>query len=150
MLTFQREKWADCVDEMRTLWPDHWSELALNKGEIALECDEDKYAQADTMGCLCVVTARLRGELVGYYYGMLMNHLHYKSAGLMCYTDVYFLKPELRRSTNGLRFLRAVMKVLKEIGVVKLYISTKAHHDHGQIFDAIGMTLSDRVFTKML
>lgn len=150
MLTFQVEKWADCVAEMRPLWPEHWKELALDQEQIALGCDEAKYEQGDAMGCLHIVTARTDGKLVGYYYGMLMNHLHYFGAGLMCYSDVYFLKPEYRRGLNGVRFLRFIEDSLKDRGVVKLYISTKAHQDHGQLFERLGMKLSDRVFTKLL
>lgn len=150
MLTFQREKWADCVDEMRPLWSEHWAELALDRDHIKLGCDEAKYAQGEAAGLLCIVTGRMNGKLVGYYYGMLLQHLHYKDAGLMCYTDVYFLRPEYRKGPTGLRFLRAVMVKLKEIGVVKMYISTKVHQDHGELFEFMGMKLSDRVFIKSL
>ncbi len=134
---------------MRFLWPEHWAELALDRGSIELECDEAKYEQGEAVGCLHIVTARIDGKLVGYYYGMLMNHLHYKSAGLMCYSDVYYLKPEYR-GVNGARFIAAIMKSLKDRGVVKLYISTKVHQDHGALFERFGMKCSDRVFTKLL
>lgn len=150
MLTFQAERWADCVAEMRPLWPEHWKELARDQETIQLACDEAKYEHGEAMGCLHIVTARADGELVGYYYGMLMNHLHYKDAGLMCYSDVYFLRPEFRRGANGARFLAAILDSLKARGVVKLYISTKAHQDHGRLFAHFGMKCSDRVFTKLL
>lgn len=149
-MTFQQEKWADCVHEMREIWPEHWASLALDKEQIALACDEAKYEQGEALGCLHIVTARADGKLVGYYYGMLMHHLHYKDAGLMCYSDVYYLKPEYRKEMNGILFLRAVEKSLKDRGVVKLYISTKAHQDNGKLFEFLGMKLSDRVFTKLL
>lgn len=150
IITFQNEKWSDCVDEMRPLWPEHWAELALDRGAIELACDEEKYRQGEAVGCLHIVTARADGVLVGYYYGMLMHHLHYKNAGLMCYSDVYFLKPEFRRGTTGINFLLAVQKSLKDAGVVKLYISTKVHQDNGVLFERLGMKCSDRVFTKLL
>jgi hypothetical protein len=179
MITFQYENWSDCVDEMRLLWPEHWSELALNKDDIKLNCDEEKFREGERLGCLHIVTARYwagkgkcgdpacpcpegacnyegdipfppyRAPLVGYYYGMLMNHLHYKDAGLMCYSDAYYLKPE-HRGMNGARFLSAIMRSLKLRGVVKLYISTKAHQDHSALFERFGMKLSDRLFTRML
>ena len=150
MITFQVEQWPDCVAEMRPLWPEHWAELALDRETIDLACDEAKYEQGDAVGCLHIVTARYEGHLIGYYYGMLMNHLHYKNAGLMCYSDVYFLKPGFRKGSNGVRFLMAIQESLKARGVVKLYISTKAHQDHGRLFEHMGMKCSDRVFTKML
>lgn len=135
---------------MRLLWPEHWKELARDQDSIQLGCDEAKYEQGEAMGCLHIVTARADGELVGYYYGMLMHHLHYRDAGLMCYSDVYFLKPEFRKGLNGVNFLRFIESSLKERGARKLYISTKAHQDHGRLFEHLGMKCSDRVFTKLL
>lgn len=150
MIHFQNEKWSECVAEMRSLWPEHYQELALNQEQIKLAADEAKYEQGEALGCLHIVTARSDGRLVGYYYGMLMHHLHYKDAGLMCYSDVYFLKPEFRKGANGARFMAAILKSLKNRGVVKLYISTKVHQDHGALFECFGMKCSDRIFTKML
>lgn len=150
MITFQQEKWLDCVDEMRLIWPEHWASLALNQNEISLGVDEAKYAGGDAAGVLHLITARADGKLVGYYYGMLMSHLHYKDAGLMCYTDVYYLQPQHRRGGAGARFLVAVMESLKAQGVVKLYMSTKVHQDNGALFERLGMKCSDRIFTKML
>lgn len=170
MIRFQVEKWSDSVAEMREIWPEHWASLALNQDEIKLSCDEEKYEQGEAAGNLIIITARSKedcsshegggedmgcicddpGELVGYYYGMLLNHLHYKDAGLMCYTDVYYLKPEHRKGGAGAKFMIAIQQILKFRGVVKLYMSTKVHQDNGALFERLGMKLSDRVFTKML
>jgi GNAT superfamily N-acetyltransferase len=150
VVTFQQEKWADCVDEMRPIWPEHYEALSLDRDRIAMSMDEPKYANGDLAGVLHLMTARADGVLVGYYYGMLMNHLHYKDAGLMCYTDVYYLKPAYRRGGAGAQFMAAVMESLKRIGAVKLYISTKVHQDNGALFERLGMKCSDRIFTKML
>lgn len=150
MITFQQEKWLDCVDEMRLLWPEHWASLALNQNEISLGVDEAKYEQGEALGCLHIVTARADGKLVGYHYGMLMHHLHYKEAGLMCYTDVYYLQPAYRRGTMGIRFLAAVMESLKACGVVKFYMSTKIHSDNSKVLKVLGMDPSDIVLTKLL
>lgn len=150
MISFAVETWDQCVDEMRSLWPAHYEELSLDKERIGLSCDEGKYRLGQQNGCLHIVTARKDGILIGYYYGMLMHHLHYRDAGLMCYSDVYFLKPEYRHGNIGVRFLAAIMDSLKRAGVVKLYISTKIHQDHGELFESMGMKCSDRIFTKML
>ncbi len=132
------------------MWPEHHASLALNQDEIKLACDEEKYEQGEASGNLIVITAREEDELVGYYYGMLLTHLHYKDAGLMCYTDVYWLKPEHRKGGNGAKFMIAVQQILKFRGVVKLYMSTKVHQDNGALLERLGMKLSDRVFTKLL
>jgi N-acetylglutamate synthase-like GNAT family acetyltransferase len=68
----------------------------------------------------------------------------------MCSTDVYYLKPEYRKGGAGARFIAAIMATLKEKGVVKLYISTKVHEDHGALFERMGMKCSDKVYTMLL
>lgn len=150
MITFQKEKWLDCVEDMRPLWPVHFDELALNKDRVELGCDEEKFAQADASGYLHLVTVRDDGKMVGYYCGILMGHLHYKSSGLMCYTDAYFLLPEYRKGPIGIRFLTVVKRSLKEIGVVKFYISTKVHQNVGRLLQHIGMKHTDDLYTMML
>ena len=47
MIRFQVESWADCVAEMRDIWPEHYASLALNQDEIKLACDEEKYEQGE-------------------------------------------------------------------------------------------------------
>jgi hypothetical protein len=149
LITFQREKWSDCVAEMRPLWPEHYEELSTNKDSIYLDCDEAKYEQGEAGGQLYLVTARADGKLVGYYYGILMGHLHYKSAGLMCYTDAYYLKPEYR-GINGLRFIAAVIKGLRGLGVVKLYATTKVHLDMTKLWEFFGLKHTDNLLSGLL
>jgi hypothetical protein len=150
MITYQREKWADCVEEMRPLWQSHFDELALNQDRVSLACDEAKFAEGDNVGYLHLITARNDGELIGYHYGILMGHLHYKDSGVMCYTDAYYLRPEFRKGAIGLRFLLAVKESLKGLGVVKFYMSTKVHQDIGPLLRFIGMAHSDDLYTMML
>ena len=150
MITFQCERWADCVEEMRPLWEEHFAELALNQDRVSLRCDEDKFAQGDAAGCLHIVTVRSDRLLVGYYYGILMHHLHYRDSGLMCYTDAYFIRPEFRRGITGVRFLAVIKRSLRDRGVVKLYMTTKVHQNHGELFARMGGIHSDDLYTWML
>lgn len=149
MITYQREHWDDCVDELRGIWKEQWQSLGTYKDRIELAVDEPKYEQAEATGILIVVTMRDDGKLIGYFTGMTTPHMHH-SGVMICWSDVYYLLPEYRKGANGMRFLQAVMRLLKDAGVIKLYLSTKVHEDHGALLEVIGMKLTDRVYTKFL
>lgn len=147
-LTFQVESLAEWLLDLPPLIQPHFEELTLDKDFCKPELDIEKARNAEKSGVLLIVTARNEGELVGYWIGLLMTHLHYKSAGLMCYTDMYFLLPEFRKGGAGTRFLTFVENTLRERGVVKAYISCKVHQDHSALFKGLGWRPSDYLFTK--
>jgi hypothetical protein len=136
--------------EVEPLFPLHYAELALDKDLAKLNHDNDKYAEGERLGVLFIVTARHDGKLVGYYFGLLMNHLHYKDAGLMCYTDAYFILPEFRKGSAGIQFFEAIIDALKARGVVKLYATTKVHMDLSPLFERLGGRFTDKLYTWLL
>jgi L-amino acid N-acyltransferase YncA len=134
---------------MKELLPLHWEELALNRDAIKLDMFEARYAEMEAAGALMIVTARSAGRLVGYFITFLLPHLHYRSAGLMAHTDMYFVLKEFRNGA-GTKLILCVQEALKRRGVRKMYMSCKAHLDQTRLFEALGFTLSDKMFTKML
>ena len=91
------------VDEYKFVWEaldaglarKHWEELAVDK-VIPLDMNHEVYTEMESKGMLHIVTARNENKIVGYHIGLIAPHLHYKSAGLMCYEDMYYLLPEFR------------------------------------------------------
>jgi len=81
--------------------------------------------------------------------GLILRHFHYWNAGVMCWVDNYFLLPEYRNG-NGARMLGFFRQRLKHMGVIKWHLSCKAHRDHSALFRAMGLKLSDHVFTQLL
>jgi GNAT superfamily N-acetyltransferase len=148
---FAVESWPDFWrDAEGALIYRHYQELALHQGQIPLSPDVEKYEAADKLGMAHIVTVRHEGKLVGYFIAAIIGHLHYKNAGPMATTDIYYLSPEFRTGGIGLKMLLFLEESLKAKGVVKIYLSTKAHQDHGPLFEALGYQLSDRVFTKLV
>ena len=134
---------------MKELFPLHWEELALNRDAIKMDVFEARYAEMESMGALLVVTARAGERLVGYFVVFLLPHLHYQSFGLMAHTDMYFVLKEFRNGA-GAKLILCVQDALRKRGIRKMYMSCKAHQDQTQLFEALGFTLSDKMFTKML
>ena len=150
MITYQYESWKTFGPDGEKLFPLHWEELALDKETIKPCCDHEKYQKLDEMGMLHVTTVRFHGVLVGYAINFLLENMHYKGAGLMAVSDMYFLLPQFRKGITGIRLFRTMEAGLKEKGVVRAATSCKVHKDHEELFVKLGWRFSDKTFTKML
>jgi hypothetical protein len=149
-VTFHVERWREFYVDAQPLMRRHWQEIALDQENVPLALDLDRYQAMDDSGILHILAARVDGQLAGYFLAFVLPHVHYATAGLMAFTDIYFLAPEARLGANGIELFIEAEKSLAARGVVKAYISTKVHKDIGNIFEALGWTLTDRAFAKRL
>lgn len=150
MITFHVEHWREFEREANWIFPIHWKDVGLDHQRVQLSMDNPKYEQLDDLGLLHVVVVRSDGEIVGYYMAFMMVHPHYKDAGLMAVTDVYYLLPEFRTGGTGARLFAFVESSMKERGVTKAYLSCKIHQDHSELFVKMGWKPTDITFTKHL
>ena len=147
-LSFQVEEWAPFYADAKPLMRQHWEEIALDRDVIPLALDEAKYQKMSDDGILHVLTAREGSLLRGYYLAFVLPHTHYATSGKMAFTDIYFLQPSARTGSNGIRLFEEAERTLRELGVSRIYLSTKVKRDCGSIFESLGFKLSDRVFIK--
>ncbi len=148
-MTFQVVKWREFYPEAKPLMREHWEEIAIDRERIPLSLNEERYQQLADLGMLHVLAAREGAELAGYYVALLLPHIHYQDAGLMAFTDFYFLAPRFRRGHAGVQMFVEAERTLREAGVVKAYLSCKAHRDISPIFEALGWKFSDKSYTKV-
>ena len=131
MLTFQVEKWADALPELRDLFPLLWDEVALDKDRLTSNCDERCLPPTvEKLNMLHVVTARDDRGATGRLscVSFITPHMHYKGAGPMAFTDMYFVR-EPYRAGVGTKLLMFLEQSLRARGVIKAYLSHKvAHH----------------------
>lgn len=148
MLTFQVERWADFWRDCQELTPIHWKEAALDQDKISLSIKPENYQICDESGILHIVTVRDGEKMVGYFVANVVVHPHYKEAGLMAFTDMYFVHPDYRKGGTGVKLILEVERTLKARGVVKAYISTKVHENKSAMLTGLGWKPSDLSFTK--
>lgn len=149
MITFQEEPFAKFFKDGQALFVQHHKELALNQEKIEMEMDEQKYQALEDAKILFVLTVRDQGYLIGYLVAFIMPHMHYKSAGLMALTDMYFIRPLSRRGAGARMFIE-FEKRMKARGVVQIMTSCKKHQDHSQLLEKLGWNNTDFTFTKVL
>lgn len=138
--------WADAHGIMRL----HWEEIAMDRNEIELALDEDAYLRMDSNDILHVLAFRIDGVLAGYYIAFILPHVHYKHAGLMAFTDIYYILPRHRNAANGILLFTEAEESLRKRGVTKVYLSTKVHKDMSLMFEDLGWKFTDKTFTKLL
>ena len=149
MITYQVENWTDCVHELEPLWTAHWSEVAMNKSQIPLEPNYDMYSWINAQGQLHTLTARCDGKVIGYHVSIVRPHLHYASS-LSSFTDMYYISPEHRKGMVGVRLFKEAEASLKARGVEKMFTGTKVSLDMSRIFERLGWTETERLFTKFI
>lgn len=150
MLTFRVEQLEAVRDEAAPLLVQHWREIGLNQDTVPLDPDWDAYARIEAAGLMHITTARdADGRLVGYAAYFLMPNLHYRSLHV-AETDIFWLDPEHRKGTAGLRLIRAAEEQLKARGVNKIVSKVKLHFDTGPVFERLGYIAIERIYAKTL
>lgn len=149
MITFQVEKLRDRLEEIKTLLPLHWEELALNKDKVPLDPQYDIYLNREDHGELLFLTARSSGELVGYFLGFVSPGLHYKTC-LTCVTDIFYIHKNHRGGLIGAKMFKAVEKELRRRGVDRWFAGSKVKADASALFEFLKFEKVEIFYSKWL
>jgi GNAT superfamily N-acetyltransferase len=148
--TFQRERGSEIIDEVAPLLERHWDEIAWTKELSGVDVDRTVYAALEKAGALVCVTARCAGALVGYAVYFVRYHPHYRTVK-WAVSDVYWLAPEHRGRSLGVRMFRYVEQVLQAEGVKVMHTTGKtAHPQARRLLEALGHTEIEWGFGKIL
>ncbi len=149
MLYAQVESYANCLPELKAIYPQHWRELAVDS-DIPLEPNYPGYLTLDKAGCVLLVTLRDGAKLVAYFIGFLFPEMHYVSC-LACTGDIFYVLPEYRKSFGaGVQLFRAVEKALRLRGVQRWHVTSKLHKDSGALLRRIGFAAVEVHYSKRL
>lgn len=148
-VTFQRESLTDVLDECSDLIYDHWEDIALDQENIKLDPDWDAYSMAEDSGRLVIVTARDQNELVGYSVYFVTMNMHYRLL-MTADSDIFWLAKDRRKGMTGIKLIKASEKILKELGVMRILSKVKIHKDVGKVFERLGYTPIERVYSKSI
>lgn len=149
MLEFKVEKLDECLDEMKPLLEDHWEEIAIYRDKIKLNFDEEKYRFMEKAGTLHIVTARDKGELVGYFVSFIVTHMHY-SDHTYAMNDILFLLPDYRHAGNAADMFGYAEDRLKELGVSVISLHMKVEHPFHTLSDYLGYDRVEYNYSKYI
>ncbi len=149
MINYATEKLADIIEALKPLIHDHWSEVENHQDIISLNPNFEKYKTLDEMGILHVVTMRDEKKLVGYFISFIQAHPHHMDC-LMALNDVLFIDKEYRKGFNATRLIKFAETELKELGVMKTYITVKLDHDFSLLLEKMNYKARERIYEKLL
>ncbi len=153
---FAEESFTAILPELTPLFAIHRQETGLFRqlgDRLKLSPDLSKYTFAEQSGVLLTVTARISGELVGYYVGIIQPALHY-SGSLHAMTDISYVHPDVRHRGIGIKLFLFVEGLLRERNV-KIWqagskIDSALHESMDRALCFLGMEPTDLIYSKWL
>lgn len=150
MLTFNVELFSDVYGELKPLLEEHYAEISTHKDHgVPLDPMEEVYRARQADGSLMMVIGREDGQIVSYFVCFVAPGLHYRSC-LTCTPDIFFVAPEKRTGTLGMRMFRFVEKELKRRGVKRWAVGSKVQHDASALFRYLRFEPVETMYEKWL
>ena len=104
MITIDREKWADCINELMPLCEQVFSLVEADITGLPLDFDHDTYNELDNNDLLHCLVMRDSGTPIGFHWVVISPMARHKGHN-QAHTDAIFVLPEHRRhSTKLLHF----------------------------------------------
>lgn len=148
-LTFEREAFDSVYPEAAELLRLHWDEIAPYKDLFILDPNVAFYRDAEKKGILHIIAARMDTLLIGYIVMILVPHHHYQHV-LVATDDIHFIHPAYRKGSIGSRLFVAAEKIMKGLGAEVMILRTKVEHNHGALFEHLGYSPLDLVYSKRI
>ena len=149
MITFHVESFRAGVPEIKKLIVGHWDELALNKDEVPLDPMWEVYFQREDRGEVLFIAARDAGEMVGYFIGFIAPGLHYRTC-LTCTMDIFYVRPDKRTGSAGIRLFKFMEEEVKRRGVRRLFVGAKLKADASPLFERLKYERVEVYYSKWL
>jgi len=149
MITFHIQSFESAIPELQALLPLHYNELALNKDNVPLDPQYDIYLHRERSGEVIFVAARELGNLIGYFIGFIAPGLHYKTC-LTCTMDIFYIHPDYRKGSSGIRLFRFVEQELRRRGVQRWFMGSKLHADSSALFKRLKAEPVEIYYSKWL
>lgn len=149
MITWCLESLTERLPEMKPLFPEHWKELALDQEQVPLDPQYEIYLERDKRGEVMFLAGRCNGALIGYFVGFVAPGLHYRTC-LTLTMDIFWVHPEYRGQSAGLKLFKAVEREAVRRGVQRMFVGSKCHKDASWLFEHLGYREVERYYSKFL
>ena len=147
MITFQKETFKEMFGETFVqLIKESWSETGMFHKSFPLNPRWDMYRFLDDNDTLFVYTARKINtrNLVGYFIAVITEHNYYKDVWV-AEADAFYLKPEHRTGLTGYKFLKTIIRELKE-QVNIIFLPVNIQRDLSKLLNRLGFNLVEYKF----
>lgn len=143
----QEEFTTEFIDEVSSLISMHWEEVQYES--IEFDPDWDKYLALEEAGVLRLYTARIDGELKGYYTTVVDTFIHAKDV-VLSYQDSIYVEPETRIIGGGAGLIDYAEKQMKKDCIDIIFMAVKEKRDFSRTLVDRGYILHEKIYIKNL
>jgi GNAT superfamily N-acetyltransferase len=144
----QVERIEDVLEELKPVHAAHWQETERYRHGIALNPDYNYMINAERTGRFMLFTVRNDDGLVGNCMMYLSRSTH--TQRWVAEEDTIFILPEYRKGRLGVRLIRYVEDVLRNMGVTEIRVTVKTVNDVGRLLTHLGYNHTGNQLTKTL
>jgi GNAT superfamily N-acetyltransferase len=149
LITYQDERFADVIGEIKPLLEDHYEEIAVMKDKIKLNPNYQQYEVMEQNNMLHIATVRVDGKLAGYCISFIVKHIHYQDC-VQALNDILFVAKEYRHGSIGTRLIKYAEQRLTEIGAQIIHYHVKISHDFGLLMEKLGYACTEKIYSKYI
>ena len=142
------ERIASILDEIKPIHQQHWQETEGYRHGIALNPDYQYMVNAEQGGRFILFTVRTDGKLVGNCMMYLSRSTH--TQRWVAEEDTIFILPEYRQGRLGVRLIRYVEDVLRNMGVTEIRVTVKTVNRVGELLQHLGYSHTGNQLTRIL
>jgi GNAT superfamily N-acetyltransferase len=144
----QVERIEDVLHELKPVHAAHWQETERYRHGIALNPDYNYIINAERSGRFMLFTVRNQSGIVGNCMMYLSRSTH--TQRWVAEEDTIFILPEYRKGRLGVRLIRYVEDVLRNMGVTEIRVTVKTVNDVGRLLSHLGYNHTGNQLTKTL
>ena len=93
------------------------------------------------------MVGRDNGSIVAYFVGFVAPGMHYRTC-LTLTMDIFWVKPEYRGKSLGIRLFKAVEAEAVRRGVNRMFVGSKLHKDASWLFDKLKYKPVEMYYSK--
>ena len=138
----------DLIDEITPLAVANWTETGFT-ADAPLDINWQAYFSCQLAGALCLITARIDGDLVGYGAYIITPHMHCASI-MQAVQTVLFVAPEYRRGAVGYRMIAESDKILAARGATVIMRQVSDKVDYSKLLYRLSYGETERTFLRRM
>lgn len=135
------------ADGLEDLAVAHWEEVELDRTEVPLELDFERFRYAEKMAQGRIASLRRADRLVGYAAWTILTATFHRSV-LHGFCTALYVEPE-RRGFASLLLLPWCERELYALGVKKTYVAARTPRQC-DLFKKLGYVETETMFSKLL
>lgn len=146
--TFQVERLQSIVNEIHPIHQEHWLETEGYRHGVEFNMNYDYPITVEQQGKFIQFTVRKDGKLIGNC-GMYLSKSNHTQQW-MAIEDTIFILSEYRKGRLGIRFIKYVEDILRNMGISELQVTVKTVNKVNELLQALGYKQTAFQLNKVL